>query len=138
MELFRAVPDLDRVYVPIGLGSGLCAAIAARRALGLQMQLYGVVSAHAPAYALSLAAGRPIEAPVSTQLADGMACRAADPSALTAMMGEVDGLIEVTDDEVARAMKVLYVDTHQVAEGAGAASLAAATDAGGAGTAFGK
>ena len=126
MEMFRAVPDLDRVYVPIGLGSGLCGAIAARRALGLRMQLYGVVSAHAPAYALSLAAGRPIAAPVSTQLADGMACRAADPSALTAMMGEVDGLIEVTDDEVARAMKVLYVDTHQVAEGAGAASLAAA------------
>lgn len=126
LEFFRAVPDLDLVFVPIGLGSGLCGALAAREALGLNMQIIGVVSAHARAYALSLAAGQPIESPVSTWIADGMAVRAPDPQALELMRGAVDGVLEVDDEEVARAMKALYVDTHNVAEGAGAASLAAA------------
>jgi threonine dehydratase len=126
LEFFQAVPQLDVVFVPIGLGSGLCAAIAARAALGRRMQLVGVVSAHARAYALSLAQGQPVESPVSTQLADGMACRVPDPTALAVMAGQLDGVVEVTDAEVAQAMKALYLDTHNVAEGAGAASLAAA------------
>ncbi len=126
LELFRAVPDLDVAFVPIGLGSGLCAALAARDAAGVRTRIVGVVSAHARAYALSIAAGHPVEAPVSTRIADGMACRVADPSALSAMLGRVDDIVEVDDDEVERAMKALYVDTHNVAEGAGAASLAAA------------
>lgn len=126
MEFFRAVPDLDIVFVPIGLGSGLCAAVAARAALGARMQLVGVVSAHARAYALSFAARRPIEAPASTRLADGMAVRVPDPQALAIICAAVDEVVEVDDTAVARAMKVLYVDTHNVAEGAGAASLAAA------------
>ena len=126
VEFFEAVPQLDVVFVPIGLGSGLCAAIAARAALGRRMRLVGVVSAHARAYALSLAQGRPVESPVTTQLADGMACRVPDPAALAVMAGQVDDVVEVTDAEVAQAMKALYLDTHNVAEGAGAASLAAA------------
>ena len=126
LELFRAVPELDVAFVPIGLGSGLCGALAARAALGARVRIFGVVSAHAPAYALSIAAGRPVDAPVSTRIADGMACRVADPVALATMLGAVDGVVEVDDDEVERAMKALYVDTHNVAEGAGAASLAAA------------
>ncbi|MGI9152425.1 MAG: threonine dehydratase [Rubrivivax sp.] len=126
VEFFEAVPQLDIVFVPIGLGSGLCAAIAARAALGRRMRLVGVVSAHARAYALSLAQGRPVESPVTTQLAVGMACRVPDPAALAVMAGQVDGIVEVTDTEVAQAMKALYLDTHNVAEGAGAASLAAA------------
>lgn len=126
LEFFQAVPELDVVFVPIGLGSGLCAAIAARAALGRRMRLVGVVSAHARAYALSLAQGQPVESPVTTQLADGMACRVPDPTALAVMAGQVDGVVEVTDAEVAQAMKALYLDTHNVAEGAGAASLAAA------------
>lgn len=126
LEFFQAVPQLDVVFVPIGLGSGLCAAIAARAALGRRMRLVGVVSAHARAYALSLAQGQPVESPVSTQLADGMACRVPDPTALAVMAGQLDGVVEVTDAEVAQAMKALYLDTHNVAEGAGAASLAAA------------
>lgn len=126
LEFFQAVPQLDVVFVPIGLGSGLCAAIAARAALGRRMRLVGVVSAHARAYALSLAQGQPVESPVTTQLADGMACRVPDPTALAVMAGQVDGVLEVTDAEVAQAMKALYLDTHNVAEGAGAASLAAA------------
>lgn len=126
LELFRAVPNLDVVFVPIGLGSGLCGALAARAALGARLKVVGVVSAHARAYALSMAAGRPVDAPVTTRIADGMACRVADPTALSLMRGEVDEIVEVDDDEVERAMKILFVDTHNVAEGAGAASLAAA------------
>jgi len=126
LEMFRAAPDLDAVFVPIGLGSGICAAAAARAALGRKLRLIGVVSAHAPAYALSLAARRAIEAPVSTVIADGMACRTPDPTALEILLREVDEVVQVTDLEVAGAMKALYVDTHNVAEGAGAASLAAA------------
>jgi len=126
VEFFEAVPQLDVVFVPIGLGSGLCAAIAARAALGRRMRLVGVVSAHARAYALSIAQGRPVESPVTTQLADGMACRVPDSAALAVMAGQVDSVVEVTDAEVAQAMKALYLDTHNVAEGAGAASLAAA------------
>jgi threonine dehydratase len=126
LEFFRAVPGLDLVFVPIGLGSGLCGAAAARAALGARTKLIGVVSAHAPAYALSLAARRPIEAPVSTRLADGMACRVPDERALAILYDAVDEVVEVDDGAVARAMKALYVDTHNVAEGAGAASLAAA------------
>jgi threonine dehydratase len=126
LEFFRAVPELDVVFVPIGLGSGLCAAVAARAALGARMRLVGVVSAHARAYSLSFAAGRAIEAPVSTRLADGMAVRVPDPQALAVICDAVDEIVEVDDAAVARAMKALYVDTHNVAEGAGAASLAAA------------
>jgi threonine dehydratase len=126
MEFFEAVPHLDVVYVPIGLGSGLCAALAARSALGRRMRIVGVVSAHARAYALSLAQRRPVASPVDTRLADGMACRVPDATALEAMLDQVDGVVEVDDTEIAQAMKALYLDTHNVAEGAGAASLAAA------------
>jgi threonine dehydratase len=126
LEFFRAVPDLDVVFVPIGLGSGLCGAIAAREALGARMRLVGVVSAHARAYALSIPAHRAIASPVSTRLADGMAVRVPDERALAILCAGVDEVVEVDDDEVARAMKAMYVDTHNLAEGAGAASLAAA------------
>lgn len=126
LEMFRAAPELDVVFVPIGLGSGLCAAAAARAALGRKMRLIGVVSTHAPAYALSIAARRAIKAPVSTVIADGMACSTPDRTALEILVREVDEVVQVTDLEVAAAMKALYVDTHNVAEGAGAASLAAA------------
>ena len=126
LEFFLAVPSLERVFVPIGLGSGVCGALAARAALGRRMRIVGVVSAHAPAYARSLEADHPVDAPVSTRLADGMACRVAEPTALALMRGAIDGIVEVDDDAIARAMKALYVDTHNVAEGAGAASLAAA------------
>ena len=125
-EFFRAVPQLDVAYVPIGLGSGACAAIAAKRALGHAVRIVGVVSAHATTYADSLAAGRVVEATVSTQLADGMAVRRADPAALAVLMGGLDHVVQVSDDEVADAMRALYADTHNLAEGAGAAAYAAA------------
>jgi threonine dehydratase len=125
-ELFKAVPQLDVVYVPIGQGSGACAAIAAKRALGHRARIVGVVSAHATTYADSLAAGRVVEAAVTTQLADGMACRVADTEALNILQGEIDHIVQVTDAEVAQAMRDLFACTHNVAEGAGAAAYAAA------------
>ena len=125
-EFLRAVPQLDVVYVPIGQGSGACSAIAAKRALGHGVRIVGVVSRHATTYADSIAAGRVIEAPVTTQLADGMACRVADQAALDILIPHLDHVVQVSDAEVAAAMRALFTDTHNVAEGAGAAALAAA------------
>jgi len=125
-ELLRAVPQLDVVYVPIGLGSGACAAIAAKLALGHRARIVGVVSTLATTYADSLAAGRVVAAPVSTLLADGMAVRLADAGALAILSQHLDHVVKVSDAEVAQAMRDLYTDTHNVAEGAGAASFAAA------------
>ena len=126
LELFRAQPELDLVLAPIGQGSGFAAAVAAREALGLRTRIVGVVSSHAPAYLLSWRAGRAVEAPVSTVLADGMACRAPDALSLEVVLRYADEVIAVSDEEVAEAMRVMYACTHNVAEGAGAAALAGA------------
>ncbi len=126
MELLGAHPDIDVVFVPIGLGSGICSAIVARQVLGLKCAIIGVVSELAPAYALSFAAGRAIEAPVSTLLADGMACRTPDPESLAMILAHMDDVVQVSDAQVAAAMKIYFIATHNVAEGAGAAPLAAA------------
>jgi len=126
MELFAAAPDLDVIFVPIGQGSGICAAIAARQALGLGMRIVGVVSAQAPCHALSFREKKVVEAPVTTRIADGLACRIPDAEALELMLRHVDEIVEVSDEEVAAAMRLLFAATHNVAEGAGAASLAGA------------
>ena len=125
LELLRAEPSIERCYVPIGLGSGACGVLAAKAALGHPVDVVGVVSAHAPAYARSLASGRPESHPVATVLADGMACRTPVPEALHHLRA-LHHVVEVTDDEVADAMRALVSDTHNLAEGAGAASFAAA------------
>ncbi len=125
-EFFKAVPQLDIVYAPIGLGSGICAAVAAKLALGHPVRIVGVVSSHATSYADSLAAGRVVPAPVHTGLADGMACRVAEQDALDTLAGRLDHVVQVGDNAVAQAMRALYIDTHNVAEGAGAAGFAAA------------
>ena len=125
-EFLRAVPQMDVAYVPIGQGSGACSAIAAKQALGHGVRIVGVVSRHATTYADSLAAGRVVEAPVTTQLADGMACRVADQAALDILAPHLDHVVQVSDDEVAAAMRAIFTDTHNVAEGAGAAAFAAA------------
>jgi threonine dehydratase len=129
LEFFSAVPNLDAVYVPIGQGSGICAACAVRN--GLQpgkrtTKIVGVVSDGAPAYALSFEAGRKIEAPVTTAIADGMACRVPDDQSLEVVLRDVDHIVRVSDNEIRRAMKIYFTDTHNVVEGAGAAGLAAA------------
>ncbi|MBO9676981.1 MAG: threonine dehydratase [Acidovorax sp.] len=125
-EFLRAVPQMDVAYVPIGQGSGACSAIAAKQALGHGVRIVGVVSRHATTYADSIAAGRVVEAPVTTQLADGMACRVADQAALDILAPHLDHVVQVSDDEVAAAMRAIFTDTHNAAEGAGAAAFAAA------------
>jgi threonine dehydratase len=125
IEFFEQVQP-DVVLVPIGQGSGICACAAARAYTGAASRIVGVVSAHATAYKDSFESGRLVEAPVSTQLADGMACRVPDEEALAIILREVDDIIAVNDDEVAQAMRIYFSDTHNVAEGAGAAPLAAA------------
>lgn len=126
LELMQQVDDIDIAYVPIGMGSGICGMMAVRDALGLKTSIVGVVSAHALAYAMSFEAGDPVESPVTTQLADGMACRVAEPRALDLILKGVDRIVAVTDDEVAAAMCMMFECTHNVCEGAGAAALAAA------------
>ena len=116
----------EAVFVPIGQGSGICACAAARTHVGVGTRIIGVVSAQAPAYQLSFRAGRVIDAPVSTVLADGMACRVPDAQALAVIRREVDDVIAVSEAQVAEAMRALFADTHNVAEGAGAAALAGA------------
>jgi threonine dehydratase len=119
VELFRAVPDLDTVFVPIGCGSGICGLIAARDALRLATRIVGVVSANANAYAQSFRQRKRIETATAVTLADGM------QAALEAIWRGAHDVVEVTDSEVEAAMRAYYDDTHQVAEGAGAAPLAA-------------
>ena len=126
MEFFSAVPNLDVVYVPIGLGSGICSCCAVRNGLGLKTKIVGVVAEDAPAYALSFEARRTITAPARTVLADGIACRVPDDGALEVIYQNVERIVRVSEGEIAAAMKFYFSDTHQVVEGAGAAGLAAA------------
>jgi threonine dehydratase len=125
LELFRAVPDLHTVYVPVGMGSGLCGVIAARDALGLDTRVVAVVSAGAPAFALSYREDRIISHEVTTRIADGMACRTPMREALDIARRGAGRVVEVSDEEVESAMRALFADTHNVAEGGGAAALAA-------------
>ena len=125
-ELLTAQPDLDVVLVPIGQGSGICGAVAARNALGLRTRIIGVVSAHALAYQLSFQQKILCQSPVTALIADGMACRVPDAESLEIIWQYVDDIVAVTDVEVSAAMRLLFLATHNVAEGAGAAALAAA------------
>jgi threonine dehydratase len=126
LELLTALPDLDVVYVPVGMGSGACAMIAARDALGHQAEIVGVTSAHAPAYKTSIESDRIVELPVTTLLGDGMACRTPDADAIAILRKGLARVVAVTDDELGASMRAIYSDTHNVAEGAGAAGIAAA------------
>ena len=126
LELFESAPPLDRIYVPIGMGSSICGVAAARNALKLQTEIAGVTSAACPAYALSFREGKLVEAPARTLIADGQACRTPSPQALEIIWANVSRIVEVSDEEIADAMAAYYQDTHNLAEGAGASSLAAA------------
>jgi threonine dehydratase len=126
LELLRKAPDLDVLYVPIGQGSGICGCILARDLLGLTTEIVGVQSAEAPSYALSFAAGTIVTTETSNTLADGMATRVPDPDALAIIRKGASRIVQVTDDEVAAAIRAYWTDTHNLAEGAGAAALAAA------------
>jgi threonine dehydratase len=112
--------------VPIGLGSGISGVIAARDALGLTAEIVGVVAAEAPTYALSLAAGRPVHTNSADTIADGLAVRVPDTAALEVIRRGASHIVKVSEGEIRQAMRILFTDTHNVAEGAGAAALAAA------------
>jgi threonine dehydratase len=125
LELFRSVGDLDAVYVGVGMGSGISGLIAVRDLLGLKTEIVGVGAAKAPATALSFAAGHPINAPSARTFADGLATREPNAEAIAGICRGAARMVEVTEDAIAEAMRIYFDDTHQVAEGAGAAPLAA-------------
>ncbi len=128
-ELFEAVASngdqLDTVYVPIGLGSGICSLITQRNLLGLRTKIVGVVSTKANAYALSFDSDNLVSTNSANTFADGMAVRTPDPFALEIIRKGAERVVQVTDEEVSKAIRAYYTDTHNLAEGAGAASLAA-------------
>jgi threonine dehydratase len=126
LELFRKVRDLDILYVPIGQGSGICGCILARDLLGLKTEIVGVQSTEAPSYALSFAAGTVVRTNSSNTRADGMATRVPDADALDIIRKGASRIVQVTDAEIAVAMRAYWTDTHNLTEGAGAAALAAA------------
>ncbi|NIE74285.1 threonine dehydratase [Pantoea sp. Tr-811] len=125
LELFESVDDLDCVYVPIGMGSGICGLIQARNLLGLRTEIVGVVSSAADAYAQSFEQGRIITTATADTFADGMACRVPHPDAFALVREHAARIVRVTDAEVAAAMRLYHETTHNTAEGAGAAALAA-------------
>jgi threonine dehydratase len=126
LELFEGAPPLDTVYVPIGLGSSICGVAAARNALGLATEIVGVVAAESPACALSFKLRKVVEAPSRSAIAFGLACRTPNAQAMEIIWDSVARIVEVTDAEIAQAMRIYYQDTHNLAEGAGAAALAGA------------
>ena len=126
LELFTAEPDLKRLYVPIGLGSGICGCIFVRDLLGLSTEIIGVQAAGAPSYALSLEAGRIVSTPEANTFADGAATRIPDPAAFEIIRAGVAGIVTVEDSETAAAIRAYWTDTHNLSEGAGALGLAAA------------
>jgi threonine dehydratase len=128
LELFRAHPDLHTVYVPIGGGSGICGLISARDLLGLDTRIVGVVSDRFDAYARSVECGRLVSTEAAFTFADGMAVRCPVPASLDVIRRGAERVVRVTDQEIAGAIRALYEDTHNMAEGAGAASLAALAD----------
>jgi threonine dehydratase len=125
LELFRAAPPLDALYVPIGLGSGICGAILTRALLGLGTEIIGVQAAGAATYARSLAEGRPVELNRAETQADGIATRQTDPAALAIIRAGASRIVAVSDSEITQAVRAFWEDTHNLAEGAGAAPLAA-------------
>lgn len=124
--LFRNAPPFDAVYVPIGMASSICGVAAVRNILSLGTEIVGVVAADAPASALSFREHRIVPAPARTQLADGLACRQPNPDAMQIIWDNVARVVEVSETEIAHAMRAIYEDTHNVAEGAAAAAFAAA------------
>jgi threonine dehydratase len=124
-ELFAGHGDLAAVYVPIGLGSGICGLITVRDLLGLTTEIVGVVADNAPAYALSFAAGHAVQTNAARTFADGVACRVPSPQALDIIRKGAARIVRVNEDEIAEAIRIYYRTTHNLAEGAGAAPLAA-------------
>ena len=125
LELFSSRGDLDVVYVPIGMGSGICGTITVRDLLGLKTEIVGVVAEKAPAFALSFEAGSPVPTNAVSTFADGMACRDPQADAFDVIKAGAERIVRVSEDEIAEAVRLYHTATHNLAEGAGAAPLAA-------------
>ena len=125
LELLTAVPDLEVVYVPVGMGSGICGMMAARDALGLKIEIVGVVSDLAPTYALSFAQAKPVPTNSADTFAAGLAVRVPDERALDLILAGTARIVSLSEEELADAVRHYQSDTHNMAEGAGAAGLAA-------------
>jgi threonine dehydratase len=125
LELFRAAPPLDALYVPIGLGSGICGAILVRDLLGLRTEIIGVQATGAPAYARSFEEGRVVALNRAETHADGVAVRQPDADAFAIIRAGAARIVTVSDDAIADAIRAYWTDTHNLVEGAGAAPLAA-------------
>jgi threonine dehydratase len=123
-ELMRAHPDLDTIYVPVGMGSGICGMISARDGLGLKTKVVGIVADRAPAYALSFEAGKPVDTNDADTFADGVACRSPDPAAVEIINAGAERIVRLSEEEFRAAMRAYFFDTHNIAEGAGAGPLA--------------
>jgi threonine dehydratase len=123
-ELHEAVPDLDVVYVPVGMGSGICANLAVRDLLGLDAEVVGVVAERAPAYALSFEAGAVVSTPTADTFVDGVACRTPDPEAVALIVAGAARIVRVSEEQAAAAMALMYRATHNLAEPAGSLALA--------------
>jgi len=124
LELMRAHPDLDTIYVPVGMGSGICGLISVRDGLGLKTKIVGIVAERAPAYALSFETGKPVETNDADTFADGVACRAPDPQAVEIINAGAERIVRLAEEEFRDAMRAYFFDTHNIAEGAGAGPLA--------------
>lgn len=125
-ELFSAAPDVDAVFVPIGLGSGICATIAARNAVGIDADIIGVVAENAPVYAESFDVGRPIErTEIPETIADGVACRMVNPSSFDVIRRYAKSVVTVSEAAIERAIVQLHNCTGRRVEGAAAITLAA-------------
>ena len=127
IEFFRGAPSLDAIYVPLGLGSSICGVAAARNALGLNTEIVGVVAGQSPSYALSFEQRKVVEAPAATEIADGLACRTPNALALELILCNAARILRVSEAEIKHAMRILYQDTHNLAEGAAATALAGLT-----------
>jgi len=123
-ELFGAAGELDTVYVPVGMGSGICAIIGVRDLLRLRTEVVGVVAAEAPATALSFEAGRVVTTETSHTFVDGVATRVPDADAVATINAGAARVLAVSEDDAAQAMRVLFSTTHNVPEPAGALALA--------------
>lgn len=124
-NFFGNYTNLDVVYVPVGMGSGICGLITVRDLLGLKTEIVGVVAEKAPAFAVSFESGSIVTTQTASTFADGMACREPQPESLELIRKGAARVVTVSDDEIAEAMRIYYTDTHNLAEGAGAAGLAA-------------
>jgi threonine dehydratase len=125
LEFLRAAPDMNTVYAPVGMGSGICGLILVRDLLGLRTRIVGVQAEGAPSYALSLAAGKVVTTPNADTFADGVATRVPHAEAFEIIRKGAERIVTLAEDEIAEAVRIYFTHTHNVAEGAGAAPLAA-------------